>query len=79
MTDHVNRPDHYTRYEIEPIEFIMRNDLPFHVGNIIKYAVRAGFKNYADKTPEQSEIIDLMKVQRYAQMRINQLEGETIL
>lgn len=79
MTDHVNRPDHYTRYEIEPIEFIMRNDLPFHVGNIVKYAVRAGFKSYADKTPEQSEIIDLMKVQRYAQMRINQLEGETIL
>jgi len=74
--DLVERPAHYTQYLIEPIEFIMRNDLPFHVGNIIKYSVRAGAKLYADQTPEQSEITDLCKVIRYAQMRINQIEGK---
>lgn len=77
--DHVNKPDHYTRYVIEPIEFIMHNGLPFHVGNIIKYAVRAGYKSYPDMSDVEAEITDLHKVMRYAQMRINQLEGRAAL
>ena len=74
--DIVNKPSHYTRYAIEPVTFIMRNDLPFHTGNICKYAVRAGFKLYPDKTEVESEITDLKKVIRYAEMRINLLQGE---
>jgi hypothetical protein len=74
--DIVNKPSHYTRYAIEPVTFIMRNDLPFHTGNICKYAVRAGFKLYPDQTAVESEITDLKKVIRYAEMRINLLEGE---
>jgi hypothetical protein len=54
----------------------MRNDLPFHTGNICKYAVRAGFKLYPDQTEVESEITDLKKVIRYAEMRINLLQGE---
>lgn len=77
--DHVNKPDHYTRYVIEPIEFIMRNALPFHVGNIVKYAVRAGYKSYPDMSGIESEITDLKKVIRYAEMRINQLERKATL
>lgn len=77
--DVVVRPDHYTRYAIEPIEFIMRNDLPFHVGNIVKYASRAGFKIYDGLDAKASEITDLRKVIRYAEMRINQLEGRETL
>ena len=75
----VTHPDHYTQYEIEPIEFIMRNHLPFHVGNIIKYAVRAGFKVYNGMEGVESEITDLQKVIRYAEMRINQISDEKIL
>lgn len=78
-TDHVNKPDHYTRYIIEPIEFIMHNGLPFHVGNIVKYAVRAGYKSYPNMSDAEAEITDLKKVMRYAEMRINQLEGNTEL
>ena len=74
--DIVNKPSHYTRYKIEPVTFIMRNDLPFHVGNIVKYAVRAGYKTYYDMTETESEITDLKKVIRYAEMRINLLQGE---
>ena len=77
--DHVNKPDHYTRYVIEPIEFIMHNALPFHVGNIVKYAVRAGYKSYPNMTDAEAEITDLKKVMRYAEMRINQLEGKAAL
>lgn len=77
--DYVNKPEHYTRNVIEPIEFIMQNSLPFHVGNIVKYAVRAGYKSYPDMSDVEAEITDLKKVMRYAEMRINQLEGKAVL
>jgi len=49
------------------------------VGNICKYAVRAGHKLYPDMNEIESEITDLEKVIRYAEMRINLLNGETDL
>jgi hypothetical protein len=57
----------------------MRNGLPFHIGNIIKYSLRAGFKLYEGMDENESEIVDLGKVIRYAEMRINQLKGDSIL
>jgi len=74
--DVVNEPIHYARWKIEPITYIMRNGFEFWRGNIVKYASRAGFKLYEGKTQVESEVIDLEKVVRYAQMRINQLNGE---
>ena len=76
ISDIVNEPTHYARWDIEPITYIMRNGFDFWRGNIVKYASRAGYKMYEGKTQLQSEIIDLEKVQRYCQMRINQLNGE---
>jgi hypothetical protein len=73
--DPVNRPTHYTQFDIEPAEFIMRNNLPFWLGNVIKYGCRAGSKIYDDLDAHQSELRDLKKIQRYTEMRINQLEG----
>jgi len=75
--DIVNNPDHYTRFTIQPIEFITENELPWHTGNIVKYALRAGFKLYPGKGPEESEIIDLQKVIRNAQVRIDHLRIDT--
>jgi|TARA_R110000744_G_scaffold278452_1_gene390709 hypothetical protein len=74
--DIVNEPAHYARWKIEPITYIMRNGFEFWRGNIIKYSSRAGFKLYEGKTQVESEVIDLEKVIRYANMRINQLNGE---
>lgn len=74
--DVVNEPEHYARWKIEPITYIMTNGFDFWRGNIIKYASRAGFKPYDGKTKDASEIIDLHKVIRYAEMRINQLNGK---
>ena len=76
--DIVVKPSHYTQYAIEPITFIMTNKLPFHTGNIVKYAVRAGSKAYPNQTVEQSEITDLKKAIRYCEMRINQIEGNEL-
>jgi len=78
-SDIVNKPKHYTKFEIEPIEFIMKNKIEFWRGNIIKYAARAGAKKYDQMTEKQSEITDLHKVIRYAEMRINQLSNKDIL
>lgn len=69
-SDNVIKPDHYTQYKIEPITFIMENDLPFWMGNVIKYTMRADMKN---------GIEDLRKAIRYLEMRINQLEGKDVL
>ena len=76
MSDIVNEPPHYTQYEIEPIEFIMRNNLTFEIGNVVKYALRAGSKDYPNMTPEMSAITDLKKAIRYADMKINLILGQ---
>lgn len=72
----VEKPPHYTRWKIEPVTYVMRNGMEFWRGNIIKYASRAGFKRQPGKTTVEAEIQDLEKVIRYAEMRINQLNGK---
>ena len=77
-TDVVAAPAHYSQYKIEPITFIMGNKLPFWLGNVIKYTMRAGAKHYDGKTSLQSEITDLNKAKRYIDMRLNELKGRPI-
>ena len=77
--DIINTPDHYARWPLEPVTFIMRNGFEFWRGNIVKYASRAGYKRYPGKGYHESEILDLEKVKRYCDMRINQLNGESPL
>ena len=78
-TNIVKQPSHYTQYEIEPVTFIMVNRLSFEIGNIVKYACRAGSKLYPEMDYKDSRITDLEKVRRYAEMEINRLKGEDIL
>lgn len=59
--DQVFRPAHYAHFVIEPITFIMVNDIPFPEGNIIKYVCRWRYKN---------GIEDLEKARRYIDMLI---------
>ncbi len=70
QSDAIRNPKHYERYAIEPVSFIMNNELPFWMGNVIKYIMRAGYKSNTD------EITDLEKAKRYIDMRINQLRGQ---
>ena len=71
--------NHYLDNAIQPIEYIVANKLNFIDGNIVKYAMRAGYKYVPGLTPQEAEILDLQKAQRYIEMRINQLRGETEL
>lgn len=59
--DMVLLPEHYARFEIEPIRFICENNLNFFQGNIVKYIMRWDAKN---------GIQDLEKAQRYLAMFI---------
>ena len=77
--DIIKEPAHYTQYKIEPVTFIMENRLTFEIGNIVKYACRAGDKIYPGMDWNQSRITDLEKVRRYAEMEINRIKGEDVL
>ena len=48
MTNIIDSPAHYAIHNIEPITFIMGNNLPFWKGNIIKYSLRQGKKDSPD-------------------------------
>lgn len=43
QNDNVKHPSHYTRYGVEVIE--ITKALPFCLGNVVKYVLRAPFKN----------------------------------
>lgn len=71
MEEHnVVSPAHYDRFNIEPITFIMENDLDFATGNVIKYVMRAPYKNGVE---------DLKKAQRYLTFLINKAEGDPLI
>ena len=59
-------PDHYD-YNIQPVDFILANDIPFCEGNVIKYVCRWKLKNGRD---------DLMKAKHYLQMIIDRLDED---
>lgn len=67
--DPVNHPSHYTTGKIECIDFIEDKQLGFHLGNTVKYIVRAGKKDPA-KTIE-----DLEKAAWYLNREIERLKG----
>ena len=63
MTDIIREPSHYTQWKIEPITFIMENNIPFGEANVIKYVMR---------WRQINGIQDLEKAKRYIDMIIEQ-------
>ena len=53
---------HYKKYQIQPIEFIVKNNIGFVEGNIIKYILR--FK-------EKGGVQDLEKAKHYIELLID--------
>ncbi len=66
VKDLVLHPKHYARWEMEPIEFIAINDLPWWLANVIKYTMRFDAKD---------GLQDLYKARSYLDMKIRKLEG----
>ena len=61
-------PDHYD-YEIQPVDFILANNIPFCEGNVIKYICRWKMKNGRE---------DLLKARHYIDMLIASIDNDCI-
>jgi hypothetical protein len=59
-------PEHYDM-SIQPVEFIVKNDIPFREANIIKYVCRHR---------EKGGLLDLLKAQHYLDMLIQEYAAE---
>ena len=53
---------HYKKYKIQPVEFIVKNNIGFCEGNVIKYVLR--FK-------DKGGIADLKKAKHYIELLID--------
>ena len=73
MADKVKEPPHYFRFKIEPITFIMQNEIPYAEGNAIKYLCRWRFKH---KTKE-AQIEDLKKAKQYIDLILEHEENKS--
>ena len=58
---------HYKFFEIQPYEFIAKNDLSFFQGNVVKYVCRYKHKN---------GIEDLEKIKHYCDLEIEHLKDD---
>ena len=65
MEEQVNHPSHYQQ-GIEPIEVIESWDLNFNLGNVIKYTLRAPYK--------ENMIQDLEKAKWYLERELKRLK-----
>jgi len=54
--------NHYKKYKIQPVEFIIKNNIGFVEGNVIKYILR--FK-------DKGGIADLEKAKHYIELLID--------
>lgn len=64
--DAVNHPPHYTFSKIEVLDAIEAWELPYHLGNVVKYVARAKHKG--------NEIQDLEKAAFYLARHIENLK-----
>ena len=67
--DNIKDPKHYSRWKIEPVQFMMENEIPYVEGNVIKYIMRWRYKGGLE---------DLHKAQEYLNILIkNELENSS--
>ena len=66
MAEVVISPDYYCRGKTEVWDFIREQGLNYHLGNVVKYVCRAGYKD--------NDIEDLKKAITYL---TNELEART--
>lgn len=56
----MSKPTHYTEGEIEPLDYIIANDLNFIEGNIIKYVTRYKYKNGLEDLKKARHYLDVL-------------------
>ncbi len=56
--DKVANPDHYTAFAIQPLEYILANNIPFPEGNVVKYVSRWRGKNGVEDLKKARSVLD---------------------
>lgn len=56
---------HYKELDIQPIEYILANNLGYAEGNVVKYVTRYSLKNGKEDLEKARHYIDLLLEQRY--------------
>ena len=59
-------PDYYARYDIEPVSFIMRNQIPFAEGSVIKYVLRHDMKGGGEDIDKAIRYLEMIKEEKYS-------------
>lgn len=62
----MSKPTHYTEGSIEPIDYIVANDLDFIEGNIIKYVTRYKYKNGLQDLMKAKDYLDRLIKENYS-------------
>ena len=68
LKDKSEGPDYYQRGNIEVWDFIRDQSLNYHLGNVIKYICRAGYKDN-----------DLKDLKKASPLLLNEIENRTKL
>ena len=66
VKDMVNHPPHYTVGGIETIDFIEAKQLPYNLGNVVKYITRAGHKGNQKQDLEKAQWYLNREIERVA-------------
>jgi hypothetical protein len=64
-TDKQEGGNHYKKWAIQPIDFIVENKLPFIEGNIIKYIIRHKDKNGVQDLRKAIHYIEILIEKEY--------------
>ena len=58
--DNIKDPKHYSRWKIEPVQFMMENEIPYVEGNVIKYIMRWRYKGGLEDLHKAKEYLNIL-------------------
>ncbi len=61
--------NHYKRFKIQPVEFIVANNLDYIEGNVIKYICRHSFKNGIEDINKIIHYCEILKELTYPETK----------
>ena len=77
MANRLDRQKHYMAHAIEPIDYIVKNDLDFLEGNIIKYVTRYKLKNGIEDLRKAQVYLRWLIEREQERERQNALQGRS--
>ena len=58
--DNIKEPQHYSRWKIHRVQFIVENEIPYAEGNVIIYVMRWKYKGGLEDLHKAKEYINIL-------------------